>query len=251
MMKRIFLVRHGETEYNARGICQGQLLDVGLNERGKKQAQKLALALDGKNIGAIYSSPLKRAHETAELIGQKLNLPTKFHAKLIEGNFGVADGTSMDIVRTWPTYPLWINPNPKYDDVHYEKGESKRQIRERVLAALAEICASETAENILIVAHSAIVRYLNWSVGNYIQQVPNGSVFEFVFENGVLKAADNERILLLSCCAPCSCAVIKTLAKQKKTLPLSFIIPTFALIQNILSAAMKMNASAGFMELIL
>lgn len=225
MMKRIFLVRHGETEYNARGICQGQLFDVGLNERGKKQAQKLALALDGKNIGAIYSSPLKRARETAELIGQKLNLPTKFHAKLIEGNFGVADGTSMDIVRTWPTYPLWINPNPKYDDVHYEKGESKRQIRERVLAALAEICASETAENILIVAHSAIVRYLNWSVGNYIQQVPNGSVFEFVFENGVLKAADNERILLLSCCAPCSCAVIKTLAEQKKDFAVVFYNP--------------------------
>lgn len=218
-------MRHGETEYNARGICQGQLLDVGLNERGRAQAQELTMALSGKNIGAIYSSPLKRARETADIIAQSLNLPVKEHSQLVEGNFGIADGTSMDIVRTWPTYPLWINPNPKYDDVHYENGESKRQIRTRVLAALKDICNHEKKDNILIVAHSAIVRFLNWAVGRYIQQVPNGSVFEFIFEDGVLAPAQNERLLLLSCCAPCSCAVIKTLAEAKRNFTVVFYNP--------------------------
>ena len=225
MMKRIFLVRHGETEYNARGICQGQLLDVGLNKHGREQAQNLAAMLQEKNIGAIYSSPLKRARQTADIIAQSLNLPVNEHPQLVEGSFGAADGTSMDIVRTWSTYPLWINPDPKYDDVHYANGESKRQIRARVLAALNEICTHEKAENILIVAHSAIVRFLSWAIGQYIQQVPNGAVFEFIFENGALLPARPEKLLLLSCCAPCSCAVIKTLAEAKRNFTVVFYNP--------------------------
>jgi len=225
MKKHLYIVRHGETDYNAQGICQGQLIDADLNERGRVQAQELIAALQDKNIGAIYSSPLKRAKQTAEIIASGLGLDVNLHEKLIEGNFGIADGTSMKIVRTWPTYKLWTNPNPKYDDVHYENGESKKQIRLRVLEALKEICAQEKADNILIVAHSAILRFLNWSIGNYIQQMPNGCVSEFLFENGELKEAQKGKILLLSCCAPCSCAVIKTLAEKNTDFAVAFYNP--------------------------
>lgn len=224
MTKHLYIVRHGETEYNALGICQGQKCNAGLNENGRKQAENLALKLKDKNIGAVYSSPLLRAYETAEITASSLNLQTIVHQGLIEGNFGVAEGIKMDEVRTWEIYPQWTNAAPEYDDAHYEGGESKRQIRTRILKALAEICAAETAENILIVSHSAVVRLLNWCAGNFIHGLPNGTVYEFTYDNGILKPA-NARILLLSCCAPCSCAVIKTLAEKGVDFAVAFYNP--------------------------
>ena len=224
MKKHVFVVRHGETDYNTQGICQGQMLNSGLNENGRKQAYTLADSLKGKNIGAIYSSPLKRAKETAEIIADGLNLPVSEHVGLIEGNFGVAEGKNKSEVKSWPIYPLWASSDAKYEDIHYDNGESKRQIRERVVKAVSEICDNETSETILLVTHSAVARILSWVIGNFIQGMPNGTIFEFDYEDGVLKAVQ-EKILLLSCCAPCSCAVIKTMAESKKNFSVAFYNP--------------------------
>ena len=224
MKKHVIVVRHGETDYNVQGICQGQLLNVGLNENGRKQAELLASSLKDKKIGAIYSSPLKRAKETAEIIAAGLNLPVMEHSGLIEGNFGVAEGKNMSEVKTWPIYPFWVSSNPKDENAHYENGESKKQIRERIAETVSEICVTENAENILLVTHSAVVRILSWVVGNFVQGMPNGTVFEFVYEDGKLSATE-DKILLLSCCAPCSCAVIKTMAEDKKNFAVVFYNP--------------------------
>ena len=88
---------------------------------------------------------------------------------------------------------------------------------------MQDICTNEKADNILLVTHSAIARLMNWMAGNFIQGMPNGAIFEFVYEDGKLTLV--EKILLLSCCAPCSCAVIKTLAEQKKDFSVVFYNP--------------------------
>lgn len=224
MRKYLYVVRHGETEYNARGICQGQTCNAGLNENGRSQAMELATLLEKENISAIYCSPLLRAKETAEIIAANLSLNIKEYQALTEGNFGVAEGKSMSEVRTWSIYKRWASSDSRYDDVHYENGESKAEIKNRVLQALSEICRQESSEHILIVSHSAIVRTMNWIAGNFIQGMPNGCVFRFIYEDGHLVLA-RDKILLLSCCAPCSCAVIKTMAEQKKDFSVVFYNP--------------------------
>ena len=224
MKKYLYVVRHGETDYNAQGICQGQLCNIGLNQKGREQALELASRLKDAKIGAIYCSPLLRAKETAEIIADSLSLSVVVNNGIIEGNFGVSEGKPMAEIRTWPIYRQWTSPDPKYDHVHYENGESKQEIRQRVIRTIEEICSHEQAEHILIVAHSAIVRAMHWATGNCIQGMPNGSVFNFVYEDGKLYKG-KEKILLLSCCAPCSCAVIKTLAEQKKDFSVVFYNP--------------------------
>ncbi len=89
---QIYLVRHGETDYNRKRLIMGQM-DILMNELGINQAKKLADALENKGITAIYSSDLSRAFKTAEIIGQKLGLnplPTK---EFREHTLGEMDGT--------------------------------------------------------------------------------------------------------------------------------------------------------------
>lgn len=224
MAKHLYIVRHGETNYNAAGICQGRSHNVGLNDNGRKQAEALAEKVADKNIGVVYTSPLLRALETAEIAAQALHLQPIVNEGLIEADFGIAEGMKMSEVRTWNVFPSWASALPEYDDVGYEGGESKRQIRTRILKALAEICAHENAENILIVSHSAVVRLINWAAGNVIHGLPNGAVYEFLYDNGKLTLI-NDKILLLSCCAPCSCAVIETMAKQGRNFAVAFYNP--------------------------
>ena len=70
-MTTLLLVRHGETDWNAERRWQGHA-DVPLNERGRKQAQRLADSFPGDAVDAIYASDLARARETAEILGARL-----------------------------------------------------------------------------------------------------------------------------------------------------------------------------------
>ena len=89
---RVLLARHGQTDWNAAGKIQG-VSDVPLNERGREQAAALAgRVLDAGAISAVYTSPLKRARETAEIIGRRLGLEPVPVGALTELNFGDWEG---------------------------------------------------------------------------------------------------------------------------------------------------------------
>lgn len=101
--KDFYLFRHGETEYNRFGLRQGQGIDAGLNETGRLQAQKLAVYLEEKEIEVIYTSPLRRARQTAEIAAVRLCIAVISDERLLEGNFGAAEGLSKEEVkRRWP-----------------------------------------------------------------------------------------------------------------------------------------------------
>lgn len=101
--KDFYLFRHGETEYNRLGLRQGQGIDAGLNETGRLQAQKLAVYLEEKEIEVIYTSPLRRARQTAEIAAVRLCIAVISDERLLEGNFGAAEGLSKEEVkRRWP-----------------------------------------------------------------------------------------------------------------------------------------------------
>ncbi len=70
-MTTLLLVRHGETDWNAEGRLQGHT-DRPLSDYGRRQARRLGEELEGEGLEAIYSSDLARAHETAEIVGERL-----------------------------------------------------------------------------------------------------------------------------------------------------------------------------------
>jgi probable phosphoglycerate mutase len=100
---RIIAIRHGETAWNVDTRIQGQL-DIGLNETGRRQAHRVARALTGEPISAIYSSDLLRARDTARSIADATGQPLELHEGLRERGFGVFQGkTYAEIETTGPT----------------------------------------------------------------------------------------------------------------------------------------------------
>jgi 2,3-bisphosphoglycerate-dependent phosphoglycerate mutase len=90
-MTEIWLVRHGQTDWNLEGRLQGQL-DVPLNETGMGQVRLLAATLQGKRFGALFSSDLMRARQTAECVSTAVNLPIFFDKRLREISQGQFEG---------------------------------------------------------------------------------------------------------------------------------------------------------------
>lgn len=120
-MLKIFISRHGQNEDNARGILNGHR-DLPLTELGRQQARDLAdgIAELGLTFDAVYSSPLSRAFETAQVVASKLNMPEPtILDDLIERDFGVMTGVeqtriaelcSPDIIQT-DTVTYFLNPD--------------------------------------------------------------------------------------------------------------------------------------------
>ena len=73
----LWLVRHGETDWNRMGWVQGHLDSPRLTRRGRAQARRVASLLVTKDVGAVYSSDLRRARSTADIIGRTLGLPVQ------------------------------------------------------------------------------------------------------------------------------------------------------------------------------
>lgn len=158
-VRRAFFVRHGETDYNAERRIQGHL-NVALNETGHLQAAALATYLADVPLGAIYSSDLIRAYQTAEPIAEKQGLPIHTDERLREINLGVFQGMTGDELRRSPhhadAYEMW-----RSDDTYAPSGgESYDQLGDRTLAAFEQICQESGAETVLIVTHGGNIKSL-------------------------------------------------------------------------------------------
>jgi broad specificity phosphatase PhoE len=159
-MTRIILVRHGQTAWN---IESGERFrgrtDLPLDDTGRGQAQALARRLADFPIAAIYSSPLKRAVETAQPIAQRLGLPVQPLHGLIDINYGDWQGLSHpEVARAYPDlYWRWLE---KPHLVKFPKGESLRQVRLRGIATVKEVVARHEGQAVLLVAHQVVNKVL-------------------------------------------------------------------------------------------
>ncbi|MCM1125771.1 MAG: histidine phosphatase family protein [Lachnospiraceae bacterium] len=155
---KFYLIRHGETDWNIQNRIQGQT-DTLLNERGREQAHELAERLkDGYEINTIYTSRQKRARETAEVIGEAIQVTPIVREGLEEISLGIWEGYTWKQVREQfrDEYQAW------YVNRRYEVppgGESYQQLLDRLLPVLADIFA-QNPENVLIVTHSAVIMTL-------------------------------------------------------------------------------------------
>jgi|UniRef100_A0A7C3WRR8 broad specificity phosphatase PhoE len=155
-MGEIYLIRHGETDWNKEGRFQGRT-DIPLNERGKKQAQILSEYLIKENIDFIYSSPLKRAYETALPLSQKLNKEIIIRKNWIEFDFGEWEGLTVKEVHE--KYPierdLWLYHTERG---RIPKGESFKNAYERLKLEKEFILEEHQNHKIVIFTHGAIIR---------------------------------------------------------------------------------------------
>lgn len=153
---RLCIVRHGETDWNRSGIVQGWI-DVPINDHGRHQAHQVAQSLIGRGIDRIYSSPLRRAYETAELIARQLQLPPPAICEgLKERHFGDAQGCSKDdLAHNRPTLLNDIvNRNPA---ATFTGGEEMLPFAYRVLTSIREIGSRHPGQCILIITHGWVI----------------------------------------------------------------------------------------------
>jgi alpha-ribazole phosphatase len=155
-MSRLILIRHGEPEASVRGRSYGAL-DVPLSAAGREQAKAVAHGLTDVPIGAVFTSPLRRALETAAPLARAHGLEPVVHENLRELSFGEIEGLSYaDIERERPElFASWMKDPTR---THFPGGESFADLRERALSAAAEIHAAH--ESAAVVAHGGITRVI-------------------------------------------------------------------------------------------
>lgn len=155
---RLIIVRHGEPEASARGLCYGKL-DVGLSEEGREQIKRTSRWLAHAPVAAIYASPRRRARESAEIIAAAHNRPVEVIDDLCEIDFGEFEGLTYDEVAV--RYPLeyraWME-HPT--EVTFPGGESFAKMRERVMRATINVRKTHLAQTVAIVAHGGVGRII-------------------------------------------------------------------------------------------
>lgn len=152
----LFLVRHGETEYNRQNLALGQE-DVPLNETGLRQAEALGRALSGEALGAVYASPLERAVRTAEAIATPHGLDVVIEDGLIEMDVGEMDGLPFPEVREkFPAFiERWLGPDGPTERM--PGGERLIDVRDRADAALSAIVERHDGERVCLVSHNFVI----------------------------------------------------------------------------------------------
>lgn len=174
----LYVARHGETEWNKKGIISGRS-DICLSEVGYQQAERLAeeVGLLERPITKIIHSPLLRAKETARIVGETNQIPMSVDSRLIELDYGDYDGTS-DKQEGYLTIRTQFA-------VRYPNGESLMDVYARIVPLLEEL--SQDVENTyLLVCHNSVIR----AIKNYFEPLENEKVFNYRTPNAKLISFD-------------------------------------------------------------
>jgi broad specificity phosphatase PhoE len=153
---RLILVRHGETDINKARLALGRA-DVELNQHGRWQAQRLALSLKDEAIGAIYSSPLKRALATAEPISSSHGLQVQVDEGLIEMDIGEMEGlTFQQVGERYPHFlQAWLGGQAAYEPM--PGGERLLDVQERAWQAIERIRQRQEQRTVAAVTHNFVI----------------------------------------------------------------------------------------------
>jgi probable phosphoglycerate mutase len=148
------LLRHGEHGLLGR-VLAGRMPGVGLTERGRAEIAAVAEHLAGEPIAAIYSSPLQRTRESAEIVAARLQLPIEFRDDVIELDFGEWTGSTFDSIRADPRWEAW---RTQRSIAAIPGGESMRQVQRRAVDALLDINQRHPHQTVVVVSHGDVIR---------------------------------------------------------------------------------------------
>ncbi|MBC7591990.1 MAG: histidine phosphatase family protein [Salinibacterium sp.] len=186
MSSLLYLVRHGETEWNRQQRIQGST-DIPLNQTGRAQALETATLLTAARPGLVVASPLVRALETAEIIARVLSVdkPTAV-AELVERNYGAAEGLDyLQIERRFPDRSLVPGQ------------ESHHDLAARSLTALLSIARSSEVEATVVVAHGGVIRAILGKIdpSGAHGRIANGSIHSLGFADDRLSLLAFDAVL--------------------------------------------------------
>jgi uncharacterized phosphatase len=158
MKTRFFLLRHGETDWNADHNRYCGISDISLSPRGLQQASSAAEVLKGIKFDAFYSSPLQRALETARIIAKYHSLDVIENDQLLEINFGKWEGMCREEIEVQfsQSWADWLN-DPTYIKAG-ETGETALEVYNRVRRFFQTKGAEHIGKNVLVVGHNTLNR---------------------------------------------------------------------------------------------
>lgn len=163
--KEIYLIRHGETEYNKRGIVQGSGIDADLNETGRNQAEAFHKKYGDVPFEKVYTSALIRTHQTVEKFLKK-GIPHDILAELNEISWGEKEGLEpttedsayyADLLKNWREGQINMRP---------EGGESPVEVADRLNVGMRKIIENTNEKLILIAMHGRAMRVLLSQISN-------------------------------------------------------------------------------------
>ncbi|MBM7867218.1 alpha-ribazole phosphatase [Heliobacterium gestii] len=183
-MTRVYLIRHGETEWNMARRYQGHS-DVQLSEKGREQAQLLVRRLAGEKIDRVFASDLSRAVETARVIAEGHHTEVIVEPRFRECNFGAWEGlTFTEIEKAYPEEMKTWNTAP--GKLQLPGGESFAIVQCRAHEAMMELVKKHDNEGVAIVAHGGTIRTLLCA----ILEVDLDRAWQFRQENTALNIID-------------------------------------------------------------
>ncbi len=159
MRTTIYLIRHGETDWNRDGRWQGHV-DIPLNAVGNQQAVRLAAYLCTSNVrfDAIYSSDLTRAYQTAWHIGAAMSVPVELLPPLREIDLGVWSGLTREQIRQ--SYPVEYTLLEKGEDIPRGNAETLAMLRTRVVGVIEAMVAQHRGRTLAFVSHGGSIRMM-------------------------------------------------------------------------------------------
>ena len=153
-MPTILLVRHGETDWNRSGQIMGEQ-PVPLNQNGEAQVKRLASFLKSRSIRALYSSPVARAIQTAEILASLLQVPLTADRGLTEIKVGEWEGRYWkDLTDEFARQQFYASP----EEARPPGGETLSEVQIRAVAAVERARARAEADRLLFVSHADVVR---------------------------------------------------------------------------------------------
>lgn len=164
--KKIYLVRHGQTDYNLKGIVQGSGIDAPLNATGRKQAENFFKTFQDVPFDKIYTSTLQRSIQSVEQFIAR-GVPHEAISGLNEINWGAREGIEItpeedayyhEVIREWQSGNV---------ELRIEGGESPQDVFDRQKVALEHILSQEDEETLLICMHGRAMRVLLCQMLNY------------------------------------------------------------------------------------
>ncbi len=157
--QNLFLVRHGEVDYNREGIILGST-DQPLNERGLKQAEETAEKVEDLNINIIVSSDLKRAKKTAEIIGNKIGILVVSDPVFRERNYGDIEGKKKEDLKKMYAQHMDQSGRIMILEHDYPGAERVDDFYDRIIRGIGDLLERYGDKKILLVTHAGIFRVL-------------------------------------------------------------------------------------------
>ena len=166
MPRTIFLLRHGQTDFNVRGIVQGSGVDSSLNDTGRRQAARFFAAYGHVPFDKVYTSALRRTHESVQQF-LDLGLPHEAHAGLNEISWGVREGTRITMEEDEEYRRVLAGWNAGDTHARLLGGESPEEVAARQRPFIELLKARDDERTVLVCLHGRALRVLLCQLLNY------------------------------------------------------------------------------------